>query len=173
MNALPNTPPRPARAAILAISLVIAAVVAAAPGTLAADPSASPSTSAEPAAAASPAASTAPASAMCASAADLSLIIGFLRATDISEDGIAPTLVGTIAGFAEARTLAGLVGETYRPLVDDLVGSLMELRVTLGTFGDAATVGAGVVAVGEALIDIGEAMDTLAVQLREPCPDLP
>ncbi len=152
--------PRGARALLtsLTLALAVAAPLASSPA-LAADPSA------EPMAAVSPAPSAAAGETLCASAADLRLIVGFLRETSISEDGVVPLVVGGLAGIAEARTLAGLAGETYRPLVDDLVASLQGLRTTVDELGDQATAGAGVASIGEALTDVGNAMDALSVQL--------
>ena len=112
----------------------------------------------------------APAEAACQSADDLRLIIGFLRETDPSVDGWVPVIVGAIAGLSEARQLAGLVGDTYRPLVDDLVISLEGLRTTLDEVEGQATAGAQLAAVGEAITAIGNAMDALSVQLQTDCP---
>jgi hypothetical protein len=113
----------------------------------------------------------APAEAACKSADDLRLIIDFLRDTDVSEDGWLPVFVGAIAGLSEARQLAGLVGDTYRPLVDDLVTSLQGLGTTLDGLRDQETsAGAQLAAVGEALTDIGNAMDALSIALQTPCP---
>lgn len=108
--------------------------------------------------------------ALCESADDLRLIIGFLSETSISEDGVIPVVVGVIAGLSEARTLVGLVDATYRPLVEDLITSLEELGATIDGLGDAATLGAEIASVGEAITDVGEAMDALGLQLRDPCP---
>jgi hypothetical protein len=112
----------------------------------------------------------APAEAACQSASDLRLIIGFLRDTDPSVDGWAPVIVGVIAGLSEARQLAGFAGETYRPLVDDLIISFEGLRMTLDEVGGEATAGAQLAAVGEAITAIGNAMDALSVQLQTGCP---
>ena len=114
--------------------------------------------------------SMAPAEAACASADDLGLIVEFLQDTDVEEDGWVPVLVGAIAGLGEARTLVGLVGETYRPLIDDLVVSLEDVRSTVDELGEMETAGAQLVAIGEAITDIGTAMDTLSTQLRTSCP---
>jgi hypothetical protein len=96
---------------------------------VAADPSAAPQIAASQAA--------------CDSVTDLRLIVGFLRDTDIAVDGWLPVFVGTVAALSEARQLADSLGETYRPLFDDLI---------------------------EAITDIGNAMDAISVQLRTPCP---
>jgi hypothetical protein len=111
-----------------------------------------------------------PAEATCQSADDLRLIISFLRDTDPSVDGWVPVIVGVIAGLSEARQLAGFVGDTYRPLVDDLVISLEGLRTTLDEVGGQATAGAQLAAVGEAITAIGNAMDALSVQMQTGCP---
>ena len=106
---------------------------------------------------------------MCESAADLRLYIGFLRDQSIRDD-VVPVLVGAAASLYEARTLAGLVSDTYRPLVDDLVRSLSDLVAAVRGFRDQGTVGAGLVQIGEAISGVGTAMDALSVALREPCP---
>ena len=111
-----------------------------------------------------------PADTLCDSAGDLRLIIGFLRDTDPSQDGWPPILVGAIAALSEARHLAGSVGETYRPLVDDLIVSLEGLRSTVEGLEESETLGARIASIGEAITDIGNAMDSLSFQLREPCP---
>ena len=121
-----------------------------------------------------PAPSLAPAEALCESAADLRLIIAFAQESDVSEDGWLPFLVAGIAGISEAQTLLGLVDETYRPLVEDLIVSLQDLGATAESLEDMETVGARVAAMGEAITDIGEAMDALSVQLQTRCPvDVP
>jgi hypothetical protein len=128
--------------------------------------------SAEPGAIVSPVPSAAPAQTMCESASDLGLIIGFLRATSISEDGVVPTVVGAIAGLHEAQDLVGLVDATYRPFVEDLAASLQGLRTTIDGLGDQATLGAGIATIGESITAIGESMDALSVALSTPCPTL-
>jgi hypothetical protein len=130
----------------------------------AADPSGAP------VAAGSPAASEAPPT-MCESLADLRLYVGFLRGQSLSEDGLLPILVGAVASISEARTLAPLVGDTYRPLVEGLLASLQALRSAVRGFGDADTVGTGLVGIGEAIVGIGTTMDALSLALREPCPE--
>jgi hypothetical protein len=127
---------------------------------------------AEPAGMASPAPSLAPGEAMCESASDLTLIVGFLRETSISEDGIVPTVVGSIAGLHEARQLVGLVDETYRPLVEDLADTFQALRTTIDGLADQATLGAGIATIGESITAIGESMDALSVAIRTPCPTI-
>ena len=107
---------------------------------------------------------------ICESADDLRLIIGFLRDTSISEDGVIPVVVGGIAGISEARELAGLVGETLRPPVEVLIVSLQGLRDLSDGFEDDATLGAKIAALGGAITEIGEAMDALSLQLQERCP---
>jgi hypothetical protein len=118
----------------------------------------------------SPAMTMSPAEAACDSAEQLGLIIGFLQDTDVAADGWLPVLVGVIAGLSEARQLAGSVADTYRPLVDDLIGSLEGLRATVDELREMDTTGAAIAAVGESITDIGNAMDALTVQLRDPCP---
>ena len=145
--------------ALLVLVFALSAIAVPAQGVFAADPS--------PLAEAS----TSPAQSACESADDLRLIIDFLRDTDTSVDGYVPVLVGAIAALSEGRQLAGLVGETYRPLVDDLVVALQDLRVTVGELGEQETVGASLESLGVAIADIGAAMDTLGLQLREPCPN--
>lgn len=149
---------------VLALVLIVSLSLASPAAALGAEGSAVPE------AAASPVPTLTPAEALCESATDLRLIVQFLQATDVSEDGWLPLVVGAIAGLSEARTLAGLVGDTYRPLVDDLVVSLQDLRVTVESLEGMATVGAQIAAIGEAITDIGNAMDALAIQLRTRCP---
>jgi hypothetical protein len=152
------------RPVALALSTTLCAAAAMGMPSLAtaADPSAQPSTV--------PVAS--PSTTMCQSAADLRLIIGFLQDNSIEEDGLVPELVGAVAALSEARTLLGLVDETYRPLAGDLVAALQDLRTTIDGLSTQETLGAGVAAVGESITQIGLAMDALAVELREPCPEL-
>jgi hypothetical protein len=116
-----------------------------------------------------PTASEAPPT-MCESLADLRLYVGFLRDQSLDEDGVLPILVGAVASLGEARRLAGLVGETYRPLVGDLIAALEELRSAVRGFGDAGTVGSGLVGVGEAIVRVGASMDVLSAAVQEPCP---
>ena len=123
-----------------------------------------------PGTAASAEASLSPALAACQSAENLRLIVEFMRETDTSEDGWVPLLVGAIAGLSEARTLAGLVGTTYQPLIDDLVTSLSDLRSTAEGLREQGTVGAQLEALGTAVAGVGSAMDALSVQLQTPCP---
>ena len=157
---------RGARALVIVLALTFAAsaIGVLSPGAFGAEPSDAP------AAGLSPEPLAIPTQTLCESADDLRLIIGFLRGTTISEDGLLPTLVGTIAGLSEARELSGLVGETYGPLVDDLIASLQGLRTTIEGLDDEDTLGARVVEIGEAITDIGNAADALAVELRTPCP---
>jgi hypothetical protein len=107
---------------------------------------------------------------MCESLANLRLYVGFVRDQSIRDDGLLPVLVGVVASLSEARTLAGLVRETYRPLVDDLVTSLTDLDSAVRMFFDQGTVGAGLVQLGGAITAVGEKLDTLAGAAREPCP---
>lgn len=125
--------------------------------------------SAEPAASGAPADPGAPKT-LCESASDLRLYVGFLRDQSISEDGFLAVTVGAVASISEARTLAGLVGETYRPLVDDLIVSLGDLQTAVRGFRDQGSVGGGLVQLGEAITSVGTAMDALSIALREPCP---
>jgi len=149
---------------IIALALAVSLMAALPTGFLAQD-STEP---ADAAAAAEP--SVAPAVAACESADDLALIVEFLQDIDVEEDGWVPVLVGAIAGLGEARTLVGLVGETYRPLVDDLVVSLQDVRSTVDELGEMETTGAQLAAIGETITDIGTAMDALSSQLRTSCP---
>jgi len=110
---------------------------------------------------------------MCASAADLRTIVGFIQGTDVEADGWVPLLVGALAGASEARGLVGLVGETYRPLVDDLVTSLQDLLSITDELRELDTLGSKVAQVGEAITQIGNDMDALSAALREPCPATP
>ncbi len=148
--------------------LFLAALSAASPvGLLAADPSA-PAGSAV-----SPQPTITPAEAACQSAEDLRLVVDFVRHTDVSQDGWAPVLVGAIAGVSEAHRLAGLLDQTYQPLVSDLITSLEDLRATVDTLDQQGTAGAKLAAVGEAITAVGNAWDALSVQLRSPCPTQP
>src|SRR3954447_22414146 len=129
-----------------ALILVLAAIVS---GTAitpvgAADPSAPPTASASPVA-------SGPAAAMCDSLADLRLYVGFVQDQSIKDDGLLPVLVGVVASLSEARTLSGLVRQTYRPLVDDLVASLTDLQFAVRHLFDQATIGAGLVLLGGAI----------------------
>ena len=146
---------------ILLSSLIVASSLTALPGgLLAQEPSASPGAQV----------TLEPAVAACESADDLRLIIDFLRNTDTTEDGWLPVFVGAVAGLSEARQLAGLLGDTYRPLLDDLIASLEGLRTTVEQLDGQETVGAQLAVIGEAITGIGNAMDALTVELRTPCP---
>ena len=118
---------------------------------------------------AAPAASPTAAEQACASADDLRLILEFTAESLESESGLVPVGIGVIAGLSEARTLAGLVAETYRPLVDDLIVSLQDLRDSLGDLDELDTAGSKLATVGESIVEIGNAMDSLAVQLQTGC----
>jgi hypothetical protein len=118
-----------------------------------------------------PTASLTPAEAACASADDLRVILDFTRESVESERGLVLVGIGVLAGLSEARDLAGLAGDVYRPLVEDLVVSLQDLRDTIGDLDEIDTAGSMVTAVGEALVDIGNAMDELGAQLRAGCPE--
>lgn len=123
------------------------------------------------AAATTPVESDAPADkTMCQSGADLSVDVAFLRSLDLSEDGVASLVVGADAALGEARLLADLVVDEYRPLVEDTVVALQGLRDVGEQAGEQETIGAGIATIGEAITEVGEAMDALAMGLREPCP---
>ena len=107
---------------------------------------------------------------MCASAADLRLIVDFMRDTDVEMDGWVPILVGAIAGLSEARDLLGLVGESYRPMVEDVVTSLQDLFSIAEDLRGLETLGSQVAAVGEAITAVGVSLDELSVALQVPCP---
>lgn len=151
---------------LLALILVIVAVPMLTAASFGAESSSPPG--GEPSAA--PSLTTA--EAVCASADDLRLIVQFLRDTDTSVDGWLPILVGAIAGISEGRELLGLVDDTYRPLVDDLVVSLEGLLSITDELRGQETVGAQVATLGEAITAVGNAMDALTVAVREPCPDV-
>jgi hypothetical protein len=118
-----------------------------------------------------PTASVTPAEAACSSADDLRVILEFTRESVESERGLIPVGIGVIAGLSEARNLAGLVGDVYQPLVEDLIVSLQDLRDIIGDLDEMDTAGSKVSAVGEALVDIGDAMDELGEQVRTGCPE--
>jgi len=164
MHASVSSLARVARPCIVLI-LVVAALAAWAtqPRVRAADPSAAPVATGSPVASETP-------RTMCESLADLRLYVGFLRDQSIDDDGLLPVLVGAVASISEARTLASLVSETYRPRVDDLVASLEALQTAVRGFRDQGTIGAGLVHLGEAITGVGTAMDALSAALREPCP---
>jgi hypothetical protein len=166
---LMNADTAPGRHRLAAVLAVLILVLAATASTLlplaavAADPSP------EPAAAGSPDVALPGDTSLCQSADNLRLIIDFLGETSISEDGVIPVVVGVIAGLSEVQALAGLLNETYRPLVDDLTGSLETLRTTVETIDELGTLGAQVAAIGEAVTAVGSAMDALSVELQSPC----
>jgi hypothetical protein len=147
-----------ARSVVLSFMLAVTALPLLSGGLLAQDATMEP--------AASPTASEA----ACQSADDLRVIVDFIGDSVESEAGLIPVGIGVIAGLSEARALLGLVGEAYRPLVEDLVLSLQDTRDSLGALGDGASAGERVAAIGESLVGIGEAMDELGTQLRTPCP---
>jgi hypothetical protein len=164
MNASASFLARAVRPSILLVLLVAALVGAAlAPGVRAADPSAAPG------ALASPGASGVPET-MCDSVADLRVYVGFLRDQTLDDGGLVPMLVGAAASLSEARTLLGLVSDTYRPLVQELIGSLQTLKTAVHGFFDEGTIGAGLVQLGEAIAGVGASMDALTTELRQPCP---
>jgi len=120
---------------------------------------------------AEPMASLTPAQAACASADDLQIIVNFLGESVETEAGLLPVGIGVIAGLSEARSLVGLVAEVYRPLVEDLIVSLQDLRDTIGALDELDTAGTQLAVVGEAIVGIGTAMDELGTQLRTSCPE--
>ena len=126
--------------------------------------------SAEPAATTKPS-PTPTAKTMCASGADLAVDVAFLRNVEVSEDGLLSLIVSVDAALGEARTLGPLVVEEYQPLVADVVASLQELRDIAEELEELDTLGEGIVAIGEAITEVGVVMDALATQLREPCPE--
>lgn len=109
--------------------------------------------------------------AICETADNLRLIVGFLQDTTVSEDGVIPVVVGGIAGFSQARELAGLVGDTLQPLVEDVIVSMQGLRDISDEMSDEQTLGAKVAIIGESVVQVGESMDALGLQLRERCPE--
>jgi len=127
--------------------------------------------SAEPAATTTEASPTPTAKTMCASGADLAVDVAFLRNVEVSEDGLLSLIVSVDAALGEARTLGPLVVEEYQPLVADVVVSLQELRDIAEKLEELDTLGEGIVAIGEAITEVGVTMDALATQLREPCPE--
>jgi hypothetical protein len=165
MNTLALLLARAARPSLLLLALALATLTGATaqPAVRAADPSP------QPVAAPSAGPLDAPGM-MCESLADLRLYIGFLQDQSLSEDGLVPVLVGVVASLSEAQTLAGLVQETYRPLVDDLVTSLTDLEASVRHLLDQETLGAGLVQLGEAISGVGTNLDALSAAVGEPCP---
>ena len=119
----------------------------------------------------SPEASLTPEQAACESADDLTLIVEFLQETDTEEDGWLPLLVGAVASLSEARDLVGYVGAVYRPLVEDLIVSLQELRTVVDEVRAEDSLGSQLVVIGETITEIGTSMDALGDQLRTRCED--
>jgi hypothetical protein len=107
----------------------------------------------------------------CESGADLRTDIEFLRAAELSEDGLLPFIVAIDAALGEARTLTTLAGLEYGPLVADVIISLQDLRDIAEEVEAQETLGAGIATIGEAITEVGQSMDTLTTQLREPCPE--
>ena len=161
MSDTPHTSARSAPMRILALTLMVALInlsALAAPVAAQddeADPS-GPPTSAE---------------AACQSVSDLEVILGFVRDSVEAESGLLPVGIGAVAALSEARTLVGLIGETYQPLVEDLIVSLQDLRDTIGDLDALDTAGAKLAAVGATIVDIGNAMDAVAIQVRAGCPE--
>ena len=110
--------------------------------------------------------------AICQTSSNLRLIVGFLQDTSVSEDGVIPVVVGGIAGINQAREMADLVGDTLRPLVEDVVVSMQGLRDVSDEITEDQTLGAKVAVIGESIVEIGESMDALGLQLQERCPDI-
>jgi len=154
------TRPSLARTAMLLLVLLFAlsACRTLPPGFLAPDSTAEPSPT--------PIAKT-----MCESGADLRTDVEFLRSLELREDGLVSVLVAVDSALGEARTLGTLVTEEYRPEAVDLVLSLENLRLTVDDLSQQETIGAGIAAIGESIAEVGTAMDTLTLELRDPCPD--
>lgn len=154
------------RASVLVIALLFVASACRSlpPGVLA--PAAEPTPAASATASAEPVTKS-----ICESGVDLQADIDFLRSTELSEDGLITVLFAADTALEETRLLADLVGEEYRPLVTDLMLSLQGLRTTVDGFDSEETAGAGISAIGESIAEIGESMDALTLQLREPCPE--
>ena len=108
---------------------------------------------------------------LCESSADLRTDVEFLRSVEVSEDGLLQLIVAIDAALGEARTLALLAGEEYGPLVTDVVVSLQDLRDVTKAIEEQETIGAGIAAIGEVITAVGESMDALEIELRDPCPD--
>lgn len=107
---------------------------------------------------------------MCQSSEDLAAEIALLRSIDVSEDGVVSLITAADAAIGEAQLLAELVVDEYRPLVEDTVVALQELRDIGEEARGQATIGARVATIGEAVTEVGRAMDALETQLRQPCP---
>jgi len=159
------------RSTVLRVSLLVIGLLFVAgacrslpPGVLAPAAEATPATTAE--ASAVPITKT-----LCESSADLQVDIEFLRSMELSEDGLVTVLIAADTALDEAHLLADLVAEEYRPLATDLALSLEGLRTTVDMLDREETAGASIAAIGESIVEIGEAMDALTLQLREPCPE--
>jgi len=111
-----------------------------------------------------------PGKTMCQAAEDLAADVTFVRAIDVSTVGVASLLVSVDTALQEARVLAGLAVDEYQPLVQDTIVALQELRDIGEEARTQDTVGAGVATIGAAVTRVGEAMDALELQLRQPCP---
>ena len=55
--------------------------------------------------------------------------------------------------------------------MDDVIVSMQGLRDISDDMTDDQTLGAQVAIIGESIVEIGESMDALGLQLRERCPD--
>jgi hypothetical protein len=153
-----------AAATLLAVVFVLAACRAIPTGLFGSDPEASPGQDPSP----SPTAIT---KTLCESAADLRVDVDSLRSMELREDGLLSVLVAADAALGEAGTLRVLVAEEYGPYVAELVLALEGLRRTVDDLSAAETVGAGLESIGESIAEIGRAMDVLALELRDPCPE--
>jgi hypothetical protein len=107
----------------------------------------------------------------CESGADLSTDIDFLSSVEVSEDGLLTLIVSVDVALGEARTFTELASQEYGPLVADLVLALQDLRDLAQELEGQETLGSAITVVGETITEIGEAMDTLSMQLRDPCPE--
>ena len=156
-----------ARLATLMLALLFAAAACRALPTGLMAPGSEASPTMDPGASPSPITKT-----MCESAADLRVDVDFLRSMEIREDGLVSVLVAVDAALGEARTLTTLVAQEYRPFAADLVLSLVALRLTVTQLDQQETVGASIAAIGEAIVGLGEATDSLERELQDPCPDI-
>jgi hypothetical protein len=107
---------------------------------------------------------------VCNTGETLGETVAVLVDTELEDIGVLGLLLAVDITLEQTRQFGAAVGEQYRPLVDDLTGSLQSLQTTLQAMGDQETLGAEVAAIGEAIAEIGHAMDALAEQVRTPCP---
>ena len=108
---------------------------------------------------------------MCESGAELATDIAFLRSLELSDDGLVAVLVAVDSALGEARVLADLAVEEFGPMAIDLVLALEGLRDTVDGLSQQETVGSGIADIGVSIAEIGTAMDQLALELRDPCPE--